>query len=234
MFAVIEGDLAGLHRIAIAIDPLDAAFAAGGEVVDGFGAEETQAVEIDHIHVRTQSGHQLAAVRQAEKFGWFAGLPLDDHLQRQAGARSAITARTDALHGQSLGAALPRPGIDRSLTRAIRRKRLLDEHRERHGGRIEALAMLGRMLLSHPQQLRSRQQVEEINRVGLANTPTNTILMLLGIKSDITIPQGWSPGWRYGCVVTTILPIWASLPPLFQPLSSANQSRCSLSKCHWP
>ncbi len=92
--------------------------------------------------------------------------------------------------------------------------------------------MLGQMRLGHLQQLRPGQQVKEIHRTGLANLPTDTTLMLLRTKSDITIPQGWSPGWRFGCVVTTILPIWASLPPLFQSLSSANQSRWRLSKCH--
>jgi hypothetical protein len=156
----------------------------------------------------------------------------DDHLQRQTGARSAIAARADALHTQAFGCTLPRPGIDRSLTRAIQRQGLLHEHRQRHGGRIQPLAMLRQMRLGHLQQLRPGKQVKEIHRTGLANLPTDTILLLLRAKSDITISQGWSPGWRFGCVVTTILPIWASLPPSFQSLSSANQPRWSLSKCH--
>jgi len=56
--------------------------------------------------------------------------------------------------------------------------------------------MIGQMRLGHPQQLRPGQKVKEIDRAGSANLPTNAISLLLTAKSTITIPQGWSPGWR--------------------------------------
>jgi hypothetical protein len=90
------------------------------------------------------------------------------------------------------------------------------------------------MRFGHLDQLRTGQQIEEIDRLDAANASPHVLSMLLGLKLGITISQGWPRGWSGACLVTNILPIPANLPLTFQPLGPARPCRGGLSKCHSP
>src|SRR5450631_115746 len=158
-----------------------------------------------------------------------------DHLQWHSPSGSAVRPCAHALHAQALGHALCGPAINGSLAGAILLERLFHKHRQCHRRWVEALAVLGQMALGHLQQLRPRQQVEEIDRARLANLPTHAISMLLGMKSDITIGQGCGlRGWWGGCVVTTSYQSRSAFPLLLQSFSSMHLYRWGLSQCHYP
>jgi hypothetical protein len=155
-----------------------------------------------------------------------------NHPQWQANAGTTVSSCADTVHAQTLRCALSRPRINGALARAIHLQRLLHEHRQCHRRWIQPLAMFRQMGLRHLQQLRPGKNVEEVHRASPPDLPTDTILMLLRAKTDITISQGWPPrlvGWMCS---NDILPIPVSLPLLLQCLSSTNQYRWRLSKRH--
>ena len=84
MLATLEDRNACRERCFISVDPLHEAPAAGRHVVDELRLMQPKTVEVDHIHVGAQARHQPAAIRQTEKVGGFAGLPLDQMLERQS------------------------------------------------------------------------------------------------------------------------------------------------------
>src|SRR6185312_3798937 len=149
-----------------------------------------------------------------------------DHLQRQSRARPAIGSSAHAVHTQPLSHSLRRPVVDGSLARAILVQRLLHKHRQRQGRRIQPFAMLRQETLCHLQQLRTGEQIEEIDRTGSLNPLLNAISMLMGVETDITITQGYGlRGWRGGCVTTTSYQSRSFFLFSFQSLGSTNQSR---------
>ena len=94
-----------------------------------------------------------------------------DHLQRQPLAGPAIPTGANAARAQTLGRALRGPAVDRLLTLAIGLQHLAHEHRQRHRRRIQPLAVLGLQRFSRLEQLRARQHVEELHRLGRSGPP---------------------------------------------------------------
>ena len=90
MFASLEDGNACRDRCLIAIDPLHEAPAAGRHVVHELRLVQLQPVEVDEVDVGAQARHQPAAIRQTEEVGGFAGLPLDQMLQRQQWPAAAV------------------------------------------------------------------------------------------------------------------------------------------------
>ena len=81
MLAVLEGHLAGLDRIAVALGPLDESPAASGEVVDRLRSEQTQGLEVDDVEVGQEARLEPSAVVQAVGPGGVAGQLADQELQ---------------------------------------------------------------------------------------------------------------------------------------------------------
>ena len=142
-----------------------------------------------------------------------------NHLYRHAKARPAVSASARTRRRQTFGHALGDPAVDRSLARAILRQSLLQEHRQCHRRRILSLPVLRQQRLGLLQQLRARKSIEEIHRLEPLGPAADARLTLLGLKSGTTISQGWPRGWLGDCLVTTILPIPASLPHIYQRLT---------------
>jgi len=158
-----------------------------------------------------------------------------DHLQRQALARSAVPAGTNAAWPQTIGRALRSPAVDRLLTRAIGLQHLAHEHRQRNRWRIQPLAVLGQQRLGRLQQLRTRQHVEELHRLGRPRPASDTGSTLMQNDSGVTIHGGWPSERWFGCVVTTILSIHGSATSFclqIQVLTPVTSTSCGLCKCH--
>lgn len=90
MLASLEDGNACRKRCFISIDPLHETPAAGRHVVHELRLVQPQALEVDDVHVGAQARHQPAAIRQTEEVGGFAGLPLDQMLQRQQWPAAAV------------------------------------------------------------------------------------------------------------------------------------------------
>ena len=82
VLAMLEGRRSSQQRGGVAVDPLHETAAAGGKVVDELRLVESQAVEVDQVDVGAQSRRGPAAVVKAEEIRRFAGLPLDQELER--------------------------------------------------------------------------------------------------------------------------------------------------------
>ena len=78
------------QRRRVAVDALDEAPAAGGQVVDDLRRVQLQPVVIDQVDVGAQARRQPAAIGEAEEIGGLAGLALDQQLQRQARPARAV------------------------------------------------------------------------------------------------------------------------------------------------
>jgi len=83
-----SGDKRGL----VAIHALHEAAAAGRHVVDQFGLEEPQAIEVDQIDVGAQSRSKPAPVGKSEESRSLVGLPSYQKLKGQA--RPAMSLRS--------------------------------------------------------------------------------------------------------------------------------------------
>jgi hypothetical protein len=132
------------------------------------------------------------------------------HLQGQALACPAVPAGTNAVWPQTIGRALRCPAVDRLLARAISLQHLAHEHGQRNRWRIQPLAVLGQQRFGRLKQLRTRQHVEELDRLGRSRPASDTAATLMQNVSGITIHGGWPPKRWFGCVVTTILSIHGS------------------------
>src|ERR1700686_4862259 len=83
MLASLEDGNACRKRCFISIDPLHETPAASRHVVHELRLMQLQAFEVDDVDVGAQTRHQSAAIRHAKEVGGFAGLPLDQMLERQ-------------------------------------------------------------------------------------------------------------------------------------------------------
>ena len=83
MLATLEDRNACRKRCFISLDALYEAPAAGRHVVHEFRLVQPQTVKVDDVHVGAHARHQPAAILEAEEVGGFAGLPLDQMLERQ-------------------------------------------------------------------------------------------------------------------------------------------------------
>src|SRR6516165_130327 len=83
MLASLENGNACRKRRFISLDPLHETPAAGRHVVHELRLVQPQTVKIDDVHVGAHAWDQPTAIRQAEKVRGFAGLPLDQMLERQ-------------------------------------------------------------------------------------------------------------------------------------------------------
>ena len=110
-----------------------------------------------------------------------------DHRHRQSRTRPAIATGASAARLQSTGHALRRPAVDRLLARTVCIERLANEHRQRHRRRIHPFAVLGRQRFGRFKQLRARQHVEEIYRLGRFRSTLNCLATLMLAASRITI-----------------------------------------------
>ena len=100
-----------------------------------------------------------------------------DYRQGQARTRLAVGARVRAARLQAGDRTLDHGRIDRLLTAPIRPHVLGDEQRQRFGGRIQPLAVLGQGRLDPLQQLGASQQVEHCGGVGTAGMAANALLL---------------------------------------------------------
>lgn len=113
-----------------------------------------------------------------------------DHLQRQALARPAKPAGTNAAWGEPIGRALRCPAVDRLLARPIGLQHLAHEHRQRNRRRIQPLAVLGQQRFGGLEQLRTRQHVEEFHRLGRPRPASDMDLTLMqGKRSSLFITK---------------------------------------------
>ena len=87
VFAALEDRDAAAERGLVALDSLDEAPPVGWHIVNQLWLVQAEPVEIDQVDVGAQSRRKPAAIVQAKEVGGFAGLPLDQHLQRQIGPR---------------------------------------------------------------------------------------------------------------------------------------------------
>ena len=114
-----------------------------------------------------------------------------DQLQRQPLARPAIAAGANATSAQTIGRALRGPPVDRLLARAIGLQNLPHEDRQRHRRRIQPLSVLGQQRFGRLQQLRTRQQVEELHGLGRLRAAIDAASALMQNALTSTIHAGW-------------------------------------------
>ena len=160
-----------------------------------------------------------------------------DHLQWQALARPAVPAGTNAAWPQTISRALRGPAVDRLLARAIGLQRLSHKHRQRNRWRIKPLAVPGQQRLARLEQLRTRQHVEELRRLGCFGLASNTRLALMQNVSGVTIHGGW-PSAKMVWVRSNNHPIKPWVSHLLLLSNSNTYARdlnvMGLSKCHSP
>ena len=138
-----------------------------------------------------------------------------DHLQRQALARPAVPAGTNAAWGEPIGGALRCPAVDRLLARAVSLQHLAHEHRQRNRWRIQPLAVLGQHRLGRLKQLRTGQHVEELHRLGCPRPACDSVPTLMQSAAGITIHGGWpSERWFGSFVHNHPIDPWVSHLPL--------------------
>jgi hypothetical protein len=80
VLAALEDWDASRKRCFISIDPLHKAPASSRHVVDKLRLMQPQSGEVDHINVGAKTWRESTAIRQSEKVGSFARLPLDEML----------------------------------------------------------------------------------------------------------------------------------------------------------
>jgi 2-keto-3-deoxy-galactonokinase len=103
---------------------------------------------------------------------------------------------------------------------------LTQEHRQRHRRRKFALPILRQQRFERLQQVRTGDQVEKIQRIGLPRAAANLSGMLLGYELGITMSQGWPP-WLWMLRSNNIVPISVvSLLLQFQSVTSMSLYRC--------
>jgi hypothetical protein len=155
-----------------------------------------------------------------------------DHRDWQSLARLAVSTRINTPHAQAFRRALRGPAVHRLLARTVFVQHLSHEHRQRHGRRIQPLAMLGQQQIGHLQKFRSGEKIEKIHRLDFTSPAADVCGMLLRKKLGITITQGW-PSWLRLLCGNNILPISVvSLLLQFQSVSLTRKYRRGLSQCH--
>src|SRR6202049_5350994 len=90
MLASLEDGNACRKRCFISIDPLHETPAASRHVVHELWLMQPQTVKVDDVHVGAQARQPPTAIRQTEEVGGFAGLPLDQMLQRPKWPAAAV------------------------------------------------------------------------------------------------------------------------------------------------
>ncbi len=188
---------------------------------------------VHQLH-RSSAPQPLRQCLVAEQAACFAR-ERTDHLQRQALARPAVSAGTNAAPGEPISCALRGPTVDRLLARAIGLQHLAHEHRQRNRWRIQPLAVPGQYRLGRLQQRRTRQHVEELHRRGRLRPAHDCASTLMYTVLGFTIHGGWPSERWFGCVVTTILSIPGSATSFcfqIQLLTPVTSTPWGQSKCH--